>query len=113
MNAPTRLSLGLLLALPLALAGCCRDPWNAYPMATPPDQSCEVGGAVHGWDVYMWSCVGGQHVVVAQYSAEMTCQAPVREAVACGATTTFETTHKITAATCKGPARGGREWKTR
>jgi hypothetical protein len=107
----------LLLALPLALTGCCRDPWSAFPMSSPPDQVCQVGGSVAGWDVYRWTCVGGEHVVVAQYSAEMTCQAPIREAVPCGSTTNFEREHGLVAGgksdVCKEGSRPGREWRTR
>jgi hypothetical protein len=99
----------LPIALVLVLGGCCSDPWSAYPEKTPPDRSCTTGSGVQGTDVYIWDCLGGQKVVVTQYSAEMTCQSPKREKVACGAKTAIEDDPTIN---CKG-ARPGRDWVPR
>jgi hypothetical protein len=107
-SRPVNLRRLPLLAL-LALAGCCSAPWNAYPETTPPDRSCSTG-EVHGHDVYIWECLRGEHVVVAQYSAEMTCSSAQREAVPCGGTTPLEASLKLTPAQCSGP-RAGRAWR--
>ncbi len=72
------------------LAGCCPRPWDAHPMDTPPDQQCRVGPATHGYDIYTWDCVDGEHVVVSFYSAEMSCSPPEKESVPCGETTALE-----------------------
>ena len=98
-----------LLAIAAALGGCCHDPWVAHPEAVPPDRSCSTG-SVQGWDVYVWDCLRGEHVVVAQYSAEMTCEAPVRETSACGTTTPLEDKLGLTPAMCTGH-RFGRAWR--
>jgi hypothetical protein len=105
----TRWLRPILPAFALALAGCCSDPWKAFPESTPPDRSCSTGD-VHGHDVYIWDCLRGEHVVVAQYSAEMSCRAPVRETAACGAKTPLETSLGLTPAMCSGP-RAGRAWR--
>ena len=96
-------------AIVLAAAGCCADPWNAYPENISPDRSCSTGSS-HGHDVYIWECLRGEHVVVAQYSAEMTCQRAVRETSACGATTPLERSLALTPAMCAG-ARPNRAWR--
>ena len=99
-----------ILVASLCLSGCvCRDPWKAFPEKVQPDRSCSTG-AVHGHDVYIWDCLQGRHVVVAQYSAEMTCRSAVRETSACGTPTPLETELKLTPQMCAGP-RPGREWR--
>ena len=98
-----------LLALACSLTGCCSDPWKAFPESTPPDTTCSTGN-IHGYDVYIWSCLRGRHVVVAQYSAEMSCRAPVRETSACGTPTPLERQLALTPAMCSGP-RTGRAWR--
>ena len=101
---------GVAIVLLPSVTGCwCSEPWNAFPEKTPPDVSCSTG-EVHGHDVYIWSCVRGEHVVVAQYSAEMTCQSAVREVSACGRKTPLELKLKLTPTQCSGP-RGGRAWR--
>jgi hypothetical protein len=99
------------LALALLSVGClfCSEPWNAYPEKTKPDLSCSTGN-VHGHDVYIWKCLRGQHVVVAQYSAEMTCRGAVKELAACGTLTPLEAKLALTPAQCAGP-RAGRAWR--
>jgi hypothetical protein len=99
-------ALGLLA---VAENGCCSDPWRAYPESVPPDRSCSTGN-VHGYDAYIWDCLRGKHVVVAQYSAEMSCSAAEREVSACGTATPLETRLALTPARCSGP-RSGREWR--
>ena len=102
--------LPVALAGAFLLSGCfCADPWKAFPEIAPPDRSCSTG-SVHGNDVYIWDCLRGQHVVVSQYSAEMTCQRAVRETSACGTTTPLERSLALTAEMCAG-ARPGREWR--
>lgn len=98
-----------LIACALSVAGCCSDPWSAYPESTMPDRSCSTGD-VHGHDVYIWECLRGERVVVAQYSAEMSCQAPVRDTAPCGSTTKLEGSLELSDEACSGP-RSGREWK--
>jgi hypothetical protein len=101
-----------LAALALALAGlasgCCSDPWSAYPESAAPDDQYTTGSGTHGYDVYVWSCLKGQRVVVAQFSSEMSCQAPRREAAPCGGTTAIE---KQLASEPRSPARPGRDWR--
>jgi hypothetical protein len=46
------------------LAGCCSKPWVAQPMDSAPDEQCRVGASTHGYDLYSWECVDGEHVVV-------------------------------------------------
>jgi hypothetical protein len=107
---PARLAPRLRLTLTLVMtAGCCTEPWRAFPEKTAPDRSCSTG-SVHGHDVYIWDCLRGQHVVVAQYSAEMSCQAATREVAPCGALTALETSLALTPAACSG-ARAGRDWR--
>ena len=97
------------LAALLLMPGCdCADPWAAFPERTPPDQSCSTG-SVHGFDVYIWHCLRGQRVVVAQYSAEMQCRPPERAVAPCGTLTTIEVKLKLSALQCAGP-RSGRAW---
>jgi hypothetical protein len=33
-------------------------------MDTVPDEQCRVGPATHGYDLYSWECVDGEHVIV-------------------------------------------------
>jgi hypothetical protein len=95
----SRLCLLTLPALLLA-TGCCRKAWDAFPMSSPPDRQCHMG-SVHGHDLYVWDCVGGEHVVIGRYSAEMSCGAPVKETAACGAFTPLETQYHLdTGAAC-------------
>jgi hypothetical protein len=75
----------------LVLSGCCAAPWslsNAPKVA--PDVQYREPDATHGNDVYVWTCVDGQHVVISQYSGELTCAAPKLEATACGTLTALE-----------------------
>ena len=74
----------------ITVGGCCSDPWSAYPEKTPPDRSCFTGDGTHGKDIYIWDCLRGEKIVVSQYSAEMTCQSPKREKLACGAKSAVE-----------------------
>jgi hypothetical protein len=74
-----------------------------------PDRSCSTG-SVQGYDVYIWDCRDGRHTVVAQYSAEMSCQSAIEETSACGSLTPLEATLALTPAQCGGP-RSGREWR--
>ncbi len=71
-------------------AACCPRPWDAQPMDEAPDQQCRVGPATHGYDIYTWDCVEGEHVVVSFYSSEMMCAMPEKESVACGELTSLE-----------------------
>jgi hypothetical protein len=98
-------ALALLL---LGSSGCCASPWSRYPRRQLPDESYSLGGATHGFDVYVWRCVDGQRIVVSQYSAEMTCQAAQQETVACGAETAFERAH---AEETRQPVRASRNWR--
>jgi hypothetical protein len=79
----------MVLCLLLILTGCCQKPWQAFPMAAAPDRSCRTG-TTHGYDVYIWDCYQKQKTVIYQYSAEMSCQSPQREIVACGKLTAIE-----------------------
>jgi hypothetical protein len=99
----------MAVAVALGASGCCTSSWNAFPEKTAPDRSCSTG-SVQGYDVYLWGCLRGEHVLVAQYSAEMSCQSPVRETSACGTTTPLEAKLALTPATCAG-ARPGQEWR--
>lgn len=67
-----------VILVALIAAGCCSDPWRVYPEHTAPDRTCSTG-SVAGYDVYIWDCLRGQHVVVAQWSGEMSCRSPVQE----------------------------------
>jgi hypothetical protein len=61
-------------------------------MSTAPDESCRLGVEA-GEDVYVWSCAGGEHVVIVQHSSALFGRRrAVREASACGATTPSEPT---------------------
>ncbi len=102
------------LQVALGLAAACggagwAEPWGAFPEKTPPDRQCSTGTS-HGYDVYIWDCLRGEHVVVAKYSAEMSCRAPTREASACGTLTPLERSLSLTPALCGGP-RAGRGWR--
>lgn len=77
----------------LFLSACCAKPWTAYPMDTPPDAQCRVGAATHGYDLYVWDCVDGEHVVLGYYSAEMSCEDAQRQTAACGELTEWEVTY--------------------
>ena len=105
---------GLLAALLLvALPGCCRSPWAAYPMPVPPDHSCSTGGSTHGDDVYVWDCYRGRRVVVSQYSSEMMCSGAESDSAPCGQQTALERKLGLAAGACTRGARPGREWQTR
>lgn len=99
----------VVLALALAATGCCSEPWKVYPEKTAPDRSCTTG-STHGHDVYIWECLGGEHVVVAQYSAEMSCQRPRRDTAPCGSLTKLEQELELKPEMCTGP-RPGRAWR--
>jgi len=96
-----------LVVLVIGLGGCCAEPWRAYPESTQPGEQYSTGDATHGEDVYVWDCLGGSRVVVSQYSAENSCQAPKRATAACGGTT--ETDTRL-ASENHGPIRSGRAW---
>ncbi len=55
----------------------------------PPDVQFQTG-TTHGYDVFIWTCVDGEHVVVSQYSAEMRCDIANIERVPCGTRTKLE-----------------------
>ena len=97
-----------VILVALIAAGCCSDPWRVYPEHTAPDRTCSTG-SVAGYDVYIWDCLRGQHVVVAQWSGEMSCRSPVQERSACGTLTPLESTLALTPAMCAAP-RSGRAW---
>lgn len=80
----------LILLPAFLLGGCCMRPWDAQPMDTVPDEQCRVGPATHGYDLYSWECVDGEHVVVVFYSSEMTCGQPWKETAPCGELTETE-----------------------
>ncbi|HKY39121.1 MAG TPA: hypothetical protein VJN18_24450 [Polyangiaceae bacterium] len=105
MSGRWLLALGVAATTP----ACCSEPWRAFPEKTLPDRSCSTG-SVHGDDVYIWDCLRGQHVVVAQYSSEMSCRSPMRQVSPCGTKTPLETSLALTPALCSG-ARPGREWR--
>jgi hypothetical protein len=67
----------------------CVSPWARYPMSTLPDSHCYQSGT-HGYSVYSWSCIDGQHVVISQYSSEMLTHLPEKEVVACGTLSKLE-----------------------
>ena len=74
----------------LTSAGCwCGSPHVAGAPTVPPDEQVQTEG-VHGYDLFIWHCVGGQHVVVSQWSGEMSCAAAKLERVACGQKTSVE-----------------------
>lgn len=100
-----RVAFALVVVL---VAGCCAEPWRKHPEATRPDEQYSLGGSVHGYDVYLWRCLRGARVVVYQYSAEMTCQAAMRETAPCDGVTGFEQSH---AAERRDPVRDGHEWR--
>ncbi len=100
----------LAVAAAVGLAGCCQDPWEAFPEKNPPDRQCVTGGSAAGFDVYVWECLRGQRVVLAQYSAELSCRKPERATAACGGETTLDKAIKIEPADCAGP-RPGRAWR--
>jgi hypothetical protein len=105
---PTPLLLGLVFAA--TLAGCGRDPWDAYPMATMPDKQCNVGSSTHGTDLYIWYCIDHQRVAIGKYSAEMSSKPPERSTAPCGAETELEQRLAPTPEQCQGP-RDGRAWR--
>lgn len=75
----------------LALSGCCAKPWSLSDAPkVPPDVQYREPSATHGNDVYVWTCVDGQHVVISQYSAEMTCASPKLETFPCGTESPLE-----------------------
>jgi hypothetical protein len=108
-SAAAALGLAWLLA-GVSLAGCCADPWKKFPEGTPPDRTCSTG-SIHGHDVYIWDCLRGQHVVVAQWSGENSCRMAVREVGPCGQPTKLERKLALTPAMCAG-ARTGRAWRS-
>jgi len=52
-----------------------------------------------------------RHILVAQYSAEMTCRSPIEETSPCGTRAPLEDELKLTPQMCTG-ARYGRDWQT-
>lgn len=105
----SRVARVALAMLALADGGCCSEPWNAFPESTKPDRSCSTGH-VQGNDVYIWNCLRGKHVIVTQYSAEMSCQEPQRMVTTCGTETELEKSLALKPEVCRGP-RSGREWR--
>ena len=86
----TRFSIAGLTLVVLFASGCfCLKPWQKFDMAKAPDSSCFEGGT-HGWEIFVWDCVDGKHVVVGQFSAEMTCQAAIQQTAPCGERTQLE-----------------------
>ena len=100
----------MIRLLPLALlAGCCQRPWQKFEMADPPDAECRVGESTHGYDLYLWECVEGEHVVLGFYSAEMSCADAEKQSAACGELTEWETTYADQlGAACEAPPEGMR-----
>ena len=94
--------IGLVALLLMGCTGCCLKPWQKFDMPKPPETSCFEVGA-HGWTIYAWECLDGQHVVIGQYSAEMTCEAAIRETSACGQHTPLEREHVDTGICKMGP----------
>jgi hypothetical protein len=67
-----------------ALSGCwCTSMHVPGAPAVPPDEQYQTG-STHGYDVFVWRCFAGRHVVVSQFSAEMTCGFAHLESSACG-----------------------------
>lgn len=100
----------LLLAIILApgcLCGLVR-PWIRYPMATPPDSACFQSGT-HGYQVFRWNCVDGHHIVISQYSAEMSANLPEKETVPCGSLSEVEQWVQSSGIPC-APLNAHAEW---
>ena len=75
----------------LAVSACCPAPWSvAGAPNVRPDAQYREPSSTHGNDVYLWTCFEGHHVVVSQYSAEMSCQAPKLERFDCGTLSPLE-----------------------
>ena len=97
----------VLVMVALSLSGClCLLPWQRYRMPRGPDWSCFEPGT-HGWALYIWNCVNGEHVVIGQYSSEMWIKAPTRETASCGQTTPLERT-EVEGGPCQ--LRPGGDW---
>src|SRR5881398_3483372 len=90
----THHSRALLLAALVVAGGCfwCLKPWQRFPMPRPADHYCFETG-VHGWEIFVWDCINGEHVVIGQYTAELMCQNPIKQVAACGAKTPLEVAH--------------------
>jgi hypothetical protein len=84
----------LIVLLLLLSTACfwCLKPWQRYHMPRRPDRSSFEPGT-HGWELFIWDCIGNQHVVIGQYTTEMFCQNPVKEVSACGTQTPLEAQH--------------------
>jgi hypothetical protein len=82
----------LLAPLLLALQACCGDePREA--LSTPPDRECQTGVEV-GFDIALWECVKGEHVIAYRTSSALTgCSGVTVERVPCGERTPFEREH--------------------
>lgn len=54
-----------------------------------PDDGFQTG-SIYGYDVYVWNCLQGKHIVLYKYSAEMTSGPYIREEANCGEQTPIE-----------------------
>ena len=67
--------------------------FNKYILAAglpTPDRGYQTG-TVFGYDVYIWNCYQGKHIVLYRESAEMRTSPYAREEVECGELTPIET----------------------
>lgn len=103
-------ALAISLLLSLSLSACCTKTWDAYPMPVAPNMSCQTG-STHGYELYVWSCYEQKRVAIYQASAEMSCEAPVKETVECGELTPIEVQLQEELAKGCVPVPAGWEWK--
>ena len=101
----------LLLTLLCSIAGCVsKPPWETHPMPVKPDYTCFTGPAEAGCDVYIWSCLNNEKVIVHQCGTAFIMPKAKKETTACHSYTDFERKHSLTQETINSCEKSNQPW---
>lgn len=79
-------------------------------MPIKPDYSCFTGPAEAGCDVYIWSCLNNERVVIYQCGTAFFMPQSTKEISTCGSSTAFEKNYNITVVNINSCTKSKRVW---
>lgn len=73
----------------VVFTACTSNKYIAAAGLPDPDRGYQTG-TIYGYDLWIWECYQGKHIVVSRYSSEMTRGLYNREVTPCGELTPIE-----------------------